>query len=95
MRVGSSVLRPNGQPCVIAALAAVNCILNSRLWTAVLAAALAVPALEPARAENLPEALVRTYQGNPALNAERARLREPTRPCRRRSRATGRRSSPA
>ena len=26
-------------------------------------------------AENLPEALVRTYQGNPQLNAERARLR--------------------
>jgi len=29
----------------------------------------------PAHAESLPEALVRTYQGNPALNAERARLR--------------------
>src|SRR4030081_3335515 len=29
----------------------------------------------PARAETLPEALVRTYQGNPQLNAERARLR--------------------
>src|SRR3977135_3877785 len=29
----------------------------------------------PARAETLPEALVRTYQGNPVLNAERARLR--------------------
>jgi outer membrane protein len=26
-------------------------------------------------AETLPEALVRTYQGNPQLNAERARLR--------------------
>jgi outer membrane protein len=75
MRVGSSVLRPNGQPCVIAPLAAVNCIPNSGLWTAVLAATLTVFALTPARAENLPEALVRTYQGNPALNAERARLR--------------------
>ena len=29
----------------------------------------------PADAGTLPEALVRTYQGNPALNAERARLR--------------------
>jgi outer membrane protein len=29
----------------------------------------------PASAETLPEALVRTYQGNPQLNAERARLR--------------------
>jgi outer membrane protein len=29
----------------------------------------------PLRAENLPDALVRTYQGNPQLNAERARLR--------------------
>jgi outer membrane protein len=29
----------------------------------------------PALAETLPEVLVRTYQGNPQLNAERARLR--------------------
>ncbi|HEX7204317.1 MAG TPA: TolC family protein, partial [Xanthobacteraceae bacterium] len=29
----------------------------------------------PTRAETLPEVLVRTYQGNPLLNAERARLR--------------------
>jgi len=29
----------------------------------------------PARAETLPEALVRTYQNNPQLNAERARQR--------------------
>jgi outer membrane protein len=29
----------------------------------------------PVRAETLPDALVRTYQGNPQLNAERARLR--------------------
>ena len=29
----------------------------------------------PAPAETLPEALVRTYQGNPQLNAERARQR--------------------
>src|SRR4030095_7274155 len=72
MRVGSSVLRPNGQPCVIAPLAAVYCIPKSRLWGAVLVTALAVA---PARPESLPEALVRTYQGNPQLNAERARLR--------------------
>jgi outer membrane protein len=39
---------------------------------AVLVTALAVT---PARADNLPDALVRTYQGNPQLNAERARLR--------------------
>src|SRR5712691_3343029 len=60
MRVWSSVLSANGQPCVIAPLAA-------------LAFVLAV--VTPAPAENLPEALVRTYQGNPQLNAERARLR--------------------
>jgi outer membrane protein len=29
----------------------------------------------PAAAETLPQALLRTYQGNPQLNAERARLR--------------------
>jgi outer membrane protein len=29
----------------------------------------------PASADNLPDALVRTYQGNPVLNGERARLR--------------------
>jgi outer membrane protein len=78
MRVGSSVLRPNGQPCVIAPLAAVSCIPNSGLWAGVFAATFSVLSflwVPPARAENLPEALVRTYQGNPALNAERARLR--------------------
>src|SRR5215510_8365314 len=75
MRVGFSVLRPNGQPRVIAPLASVNCVRNSGLWIAVLAAALAVPVLASARADSLPEALVRTYQGNPTLNAERARLR--------------------
>jgi outer membrane protein len=78
MRVGSSVLRPNGQPCVIAALAAVNCIPNSGLWAGVFAATFSLLSFlwaAPAQAENLPEALVRTYQGNPQLNAERARLR--------------------
>jgi len=39
------------------------------------AVAIAVCLLLPAHAENLPEALVRTYQGNPTLNAERARQR--------------------
>jgi outer membrane protein len=78
MRVGSSVLRPNGQPCVIAPLAAVNCIPNSGIWAGVFAATFSLHSflwVAPAQAENLPEALVRTYQGNPALNAERARLR--------------------
>jgi hypothetical protein len=36
---------------------------------------LCVTIMGPASAETLPEALVRTYQGNPQLNAERARLR--------------------
>src|SRR5712691_7018266 len=76
MRVGSSVLSPNGRPCVIAPLAAIRCILRSGCRAAVFGAALgAVLAAGPAHAENLPEALVRTYQGNPQLNAERARLR--------------------
>src|SRR5712691_7014370 len=76
MRVGSSVLSPNGRPRVIAPLAAIRCILRSGCRAAVFGAALgAVLAAGPAHAENLPEALVRTYQGNPQLNAERARLR--------------------
>jgi outer membrane protein len=49
---------------------------NGRLRVAaVFAVAICVFFAVPARAETLPEALVRTYQGNPALNAERARLR--------------------
>jgi outer membrane protein len=59
MRVPVSVPSANGRLRVAAAFA-VAC------W--VLAAA-------PVYAESLPDALVRTYQGNPALNAERARLR--------------------
>ena len=59
MRVPVSVPSANGRLRVAAALAVALCTL--------LAA--------PARADSLPEALVRTYQGNPALNAERARLR--------------------
>ena len=59
MRVPVSVPSANGRLRVAAAFA-VAC------W--VLAAA-------PVYAESLPDALVRTYQGNPALNAERARQR--------------------
>src|SRR5712691_10148283 len=72
MRVGSSVLSPNGRLCVIAPLAAIRCILRSGCRAVVFGTVLAAG---PVRAENLPEALVRTYQGNPQLNAERARLR--------------------
>jgi outer membrane protein len=49
---------------------------NDRLRVAAaLVIAVFVLPVAPACAENLPEALVRTYQGNPQLNAERARLR--------------------
>src|SRR5262252_4773693 len=75
MRVAVSVLRANGQPCVIAALAAIRCILRSSGSAAVIAVAVTALLAEPVRADNLPEALVRTYQNNPQLNAERARLR--------------------
>ncbi len=40
-----------------------------------LVAVLSLTLMGPASAQTLPEALVRTYQGNPQLNAERARLR--------------------
>ena len=40
-----------------------------------LVAVLSLALMGPASAQTLPEALVRTYQGNPQLNAERARLR--------------------
>jgi outer membrane protein len=75
MRVGVSVLSANARLCVIAPLAAIRCTLRSRHWAAVVAAALTALPAHPARAETLPEALVRTYQSNPQLNAERARLR--------------------
>src|SRR5262249_19185005 len=49
---------------------------NGRLRVAAaFAVACWVLAAASVRAETLPDALVRTYQGNPALNAERARLR--------------------
>jgi outer membrane protein len=75
MRVAVSVLSANGQPRVIAPLAAARCMLRSGGRAAFLAAALTAPLAQAVRAETLPEALVRTYQGNPQLNAERARLR--------------------
>src|SRR5262245_29383571 len=75
MRVAVSVLRANGQPRVIAALAAIRCMLRSSGRTAVVAAAVIALLAEPVQADTLPEALVRTYQNNPQLNAERARLR--------------------
>ena len=75
MRVAVSVLRANGQPRVIAALAAMRCILRSGGSAAIVVAAVSALLVEPMRAETLPEALVRTYQNNPQLNAERARQR--------------------
>ena len=59
MRVPVNVPSANGRLRVAAALAVAICV---------------VP-FGPVWAENLPEALVRTYQVNPQLNAERARLR--------------------
>src|SRR5262245_15264319 len=70
MRVGVSVLSANGRPRVVGApprLRAIGAVL-------LIVGALALSAA-PALAETLPDALVRTYQGNPQLNAERARLR--------------------
>src|SRR5262245_21128636 len=60
MRVAGGVLRANDR---------------LRVRAAALAVALAAAAPSWAWAQTLPEALVRTYQGNPQLNAERARLR--------------------
>src|SRR5262249_40077118 len=74
MRVEGSVLSANGRPCAIAALAAARCALRGGC-VALFAIALAAALAREVRAETLPEALVRTYQGNPQLNAERARLR--------------------
>ena len=75
MRVAGSVLGANGRPCVIAPLAAMACTLRAASRAAIAVAALAGLPAEPALAQTLPEALVRTYQNNPVLNAERARLR--------------------
>ena len=75
MRVAGSVLSANGRPCAIAALAAVRFALRCGGRAAIVAAAVSAAPAEPLRVETLPDALVRTYQGNPQLNAERARLR--------------------
>jgi outer membrane protein len=74
MRVEGSVLSANGRPCAIAALAAARCALRGGC-VALFAITLATALAREVRAETLPEALVRTYQGNPQLNADRARLR--------------------
>src|SRR5262249_21733956 len=58
MRVAVSVLRANGRPCVIAALAAIRCILRSSGSAAVIAVAVTALLAEPVRADTLPEALV-------------------------------------
>jgi outer membrane protein len=75
MRVAGSVLSANGRPCAIAALAAARSALRCGGRAAIVAAAVNAALAEPLRVETLPDALVRTYQGNPQLNAERARLR--------------------
>ena len=75
MRVAGSVLSANGPAWVPARLAATRCILRSGCCAAAVFAALLILPATPTRAETLPEVLVRTYQGNPQLNAERARLR--------------------
>ena len=75
MRVAVSVLRANGWPRVVAALAAMRCTLRSSGSAAVVAGVVSALTVEPVWAETLPEALVRTYQNNPQLNAERARQR--------------------
>jgi outer membrane protein len=70
MRVAVSVLSANGRPRA-PARAGTSPILRA----AIAVAALLILPATLARAETLPEVLVRTYQGNPVLNAERARLR--------------------
>src|SRR5215813_4316238 len=60
MRVAGGVLRASGR---------------LRIRAGALAVALAAAAPAWAQGQTLPDALVRTYQGNPQLNAERARLR--------------------
>jgi hypothetical protein len=75
MRVGVSVLGTDGRLRGFAGRAAGGRILRSGCRTAAIAATLLLLPATPTRAETLPEVLVRTYQGNPVLNAERARLR--------------------
>src|SRR3954471_9017315 len=75
MRVGVSVLSTDGRLRGLAGQAAGRGILRSGCCTAAIAATLLLLPSTPTWAETLPEVLVRTYQGNPVLNAERARLR--------------------
>ena len=75
MRVGVSVLSTDGRLRGFAGQAAGRGILRSGCCAAAIAATLLILPATPTRAETLPEVLVRTYQGNPVLNAERARLR--------------------
>src|SRR6478672_4145500 len=75
MRVGVSVLSTDGRLRGFAGRAAGRGILRSGCCAAAIAAALLILPATPTWAETLPEVLVRTYQGNPVLNAERARLR--------------------
>ena len=74
MRVAVSVLRAKGRLRARAPAASRCGMPRAARAILVVAALLALPPA-PATAETLPEALVRTYQGNPQLNAERARLR--------------------
>ena len=74
MRVAVSVLRAKGRLRARAPAASRCGMPRAARAILVIAALLALPPA-PATAETLPEALVRTYQGNPQLNAERARLR--------------------
>jgi outer membrane protein len=75
MRVAIGVLRANGWLCVRARSAATRRMLRAGFRTVLAAAHLAVVAPAAVRAETLADALVRTYQNNPQLSAERARLR--------------------
>lgn len=69
MRVVVSVLSTNGRLRARPPQSAACCTLAAALL------GLTVALVAPANADTLPEALVRTYQNNPQLNAERARLR--------------------
>jgi outer membrane protein len=75
MRVAIGVLRANGWLCVRARSAATRRMQRAGFRTVLAAAHLAVVAPAAVRAETLADALVRTYQNNPQLSAERARLR--------------------
>jgi outer membrane protein len=74
MRVAGGVLRANGRMRGRTAPAGTSRV-HASAWAAVLTAAFVVLTGGAAPAETLPDALVRTYRDNPALNAERARLR--------------------